>query len=180
MAAHLEMGATHPPEEAPKVFAGSYFGQFHPHRQDRWVFNAPGAGFFLHRFAWTLIVRHVVVAGVCSADDLALQDYWLVRRAKNLSVDGRVTFRALFAQQVRCLRCQELLLAAEQPPQSPDWWREWLRGTRRALARTGCSRTRPAKIIATLRVPSVSWYISDADAPRDLLEPDAVKVAPQV
>ncbi|WP_239476472.1 group II intron reverse transcriptase/maturase [Nocardia arizonensis] len=125
---------THP-KKPRKWVAARYFGTHHPHRADRWVFCAPTQTFYLHRFSWTRIVRHVMVAGTSSPDDPALQEYWMVRRAKNLSADGRVTFRALVAQRGRCPWCRELLLAADQPPESPEQWRTWLRVTRRALTR---------------------------------------------
>ena len=35
-----------------------YFGQFNKARQDRWVFGDRQSGAYLHRFAWTNIVRH--------------------------------------------------------------------------------------------------------------------------
>jgi RNA-directed DNA polymerase len=38
--------------------ANRYFGQFHPTRQDRWVFGNRDSGAYLHHFAWTNIVRH--------------------------------------------------------------------------------------------------------------------------
>jgi RNA-directed DNA polymerase len=33
--------------------ANRYFGQFHPTRQDRWVFGNRDSGAYLHHFAWT-------------------------------------------------------------------------------------------------------------------------------
>ena len=38
-----------------------YFGQFNKARQDRWVFGDRHSGAYMHRFAWTSIVRHLVV-----------------------------------------------------------------------------------------------------------------------
>ena len=38
-----------------------YFGQFNKARQDRWVFGDRHSGAYMHRFAWTNIVRHQLV-----------------------------------------------------------------------------------------------------------------------
>ena len=38
-----------------------YFGRFNRSRQDRWVFGDRASGAYLHRFAWTGIVRHQIV-----------------------------------------------------------------------------------------------------------------------
>ena len=38
-----------------------YFGKFNKARQDRWVFGDRRSGAFMHRFAWTNIVRHQTV-----------------------------------------------------------------------------------------------------------------------
>lgn len=59
------------------------FGQFHPSRQDRWVFGDRDSGIHLIRAAWTKIVRHRMVAGTSSPDDPALIEYsWAQRRRK--------------------------------------------------------------------------------------------------
>ena len=38
-----------------------YFGKFNKARQDRWVFGDRQSGAYMHRFAWTNIVRHQIV-----------------------------------------------------------------------------------------------------------------------
>ena len=38
-----------------------YFGKFNKARQDRWVFGNRTSGAYMHRFAWTNIVRHQIV-----------------------------------------------------------------------------------------------------------------------
>ena len=38
-----------------------YFGKFNKARQDRWVFGDRHSGSYMHRFAWTNIVRHQIV-----------------------------------------------------------------------------------------------------------------------
>ena len=59
-----------------------YYGRFHKSRRDRWVFGDRKSGAYLHKFAWTNIVRHRMVRGTASPDDPALADYWAERRRK--------------------------------------------------------------------------------------------------
>ena len=49
-----------------------YFGAFNPARHDKWVFGDRDSGAYLHKFAWTKIVRHQMVKGTASPDDPAL------------------------------------------------------------------------------------------------------------
>ena len=80
-----------------------YFGQFHPHRKDRWVFGSRQTGADPPRFGWTKIVRHDLVKGRASPDDPALAGYWAARRRKEppppVSADR---LRLLRKQQGRC------------------------------------------------------------------------------
>jgi RNA-directed DNA polymerase len=50
---------SHRNKSRPWVFA-RYFDKFNRSRQDRWVFGDRQTGAYLHRFAWTGIVRHLV------------------------------------------------------------------------------------------------------------------------
>ena len=72
--------ASHPNKPTSWVFA-RYFGKFNKARQDRWVFGDRHTGGYLHRFAWTNIVRHQIVKHRASPDDPALADYWAWRGA---------------------------------------------------------------------------------------------------
>ena len=83
------------------VFA-RYYGKFNKSRQDRWVFGHRKSGVYLHRFAWTHIVRHQIVKHGASSDDPALVDYWAQRRRKTpLPID--TTSRWLLkAQEGHC------------------------------------------------------------------------------
>ena len=49
-----------------------YFGKFNKFRNDHWVFGDAASGAYLARFAWTNIVRHIMVTGGASPDDPAL------------------------------------------------------------------------------------------------------------
>ncbi len=66
---------SHRNKSRPWVFA-RYFGTFNRSRQDRWVFGDRASGAYMHRFAWTGIVRHQIVRYRASPDDPALTDYW--------------------------------------------------------------------------------------------------------
>jgi RNA-directed DNA polymerase len=112
-----------------------YFGQFHPTRGDKWVFGNRESGAYLHKFAWTKIVRHDLVKGASSPDDPALTEYWAKRRRKadHESTTDHMRQRLLRDQRGHCATCGGLLLPDEQRPQSPDDWEHWLAVTRKEI-----------------------------------------------
>jgi RNA-directed DNA polymerase len=111
-----------------------YYGQFNKSRRDRWVFGDRDSGAFLPKFAWTKIVRHAMVAGTASPDDPALTEYWGQRRRKQAPPPlSAVVLRLLRIQQGRCPACGSLLLHADQHPQSPHEWEQWVRVTLTAI-----------------------------------------------
>ncbi len=110
-----------------------YFGKFNKARQDRWVFGDRHSGAYMHRFAWTHIVRHMVVKSGASTDDPALADYWAWRRRKPILPINNTTLRLLPAQDGRCSICKIRLLADEQQPQTPSDWEQWLTSTRTTI-----------------------------------------------
>jgi len=112
-----------------------YFGQFHPARTDQWVFGDRETGAYLHRFAWTKIVRHDLVKGRSSPDDPALAEYWAKRRRRNGDAPpiGRTRLHLLRKQQGRCPVCNGLLLHADHPPRSPEDWEQWAKAVRKAI-----------------------------------------------
>ena len=59
-----------------------YYARFNKTRRDRWVFGDRKSGAYMHKFAWTSIVRHQMVKGGASPDDPALAEYWAERRRK--------------------------------------------------------------------------------------------------
>ena len=59
-----------------------YFDRFNRSRNNRWVFGDKDTGAYLPKFAWTKIVRHVMVTGTASPDDPDLARYWADRRGK--------------------------------------------------------------------------------------------------
>jgi RNA-directed DNA polymerase len=126
---------THPNKPTTWVITRHY-GAFNKSRRDTWVFGDRDSGAYLHKFAWTRIVRHQVVTGTASADDPTLTDYWTNRRRKTMRppVD-RTSQRLLRAQHGQCVLCGQLLLQADRPPQSPQQWEQWLGSIRKAIVK---------------------------------------------
>ncbi len=110
-----------------------YFGRFNKARQDRWVFGDRQTGGYLHRFAWTNIVRHQLVRYRASSDDPALAEYWAWRRHKAPLPINRTALRLYRAQAGRCAICNSTLVAVEDRPQTPPQWETWLATTRKAI-----------------------------------------------
>jgi RNA-directed DNA polymerase len=107
-----------------------YFGQFNRSRRDRWVFGDRESGAYMHKFAWTKIVRHQIVKGAASPDDPALSEYWAWRRRKAPPPINNTNLRLLEAQDGRCPVCRDTLFAVDHRPQSPREWERWLATTR--------------------------------------------------
>jgi RNA-directed DNA polymerase len=125
---------THPNKPTSWVVA-RYFGTFNKSRRNKWVFGDRDSGAYLHKFAWTRIVRHQLVPGTASPDDPVLADYWTNRRRRSRMqppVD-RTTQQLLDSQQGRCTSCGQLLLHADRPPQNPREWEQWFGGLRKAM-----------------------------------------------
>ena len=123
---------THP-KKSKRWIVDRYFGKHNKFRNDRWVFGDRSSGAYITKFAWTPIVRHILVKGGASPDDSALADYWAKRRKKVKPPLDKYSLRLLAKQDARCPLCGNNLLAA-QPPQSPEQWeRWWLQITRRAI-----------------------------------------------
>jgi RNA-directed DNA polymerase len=122
------------PNKPKRWIVNRYFGQFNPARQAKWVFGDRDSGTYLPKFAWTKIIRHQLVSGTSSPDDLTLTEYWAKRRRRGPPpLMGTTTLRQLRAQHGRCARCRDLLLHADHEPQSPQEWEQWFRVTRRAI-----------------------------------------------
>jgi len=124
---------THPNKPSSWVTA-RYFGQFNKSRNDQWVFGDRDSGIYLHKFAWTRIVRHPMVKGAASPDDPALSGYWASRRSKAppLSIDT-TSLRLFEAQHGRCHICGDWLLSDNDRPQSPHEWERWQLAARRTV-----------------------------------------------
>ena len=124
------------PNKPTRWIIRRYFGTFNKSRHDQWVFGDRDSGAYLHRFAWTKIVRHQMVRGTSSPDDPALTEYWAARRHRGIPrpIDA-ATLRLLQSQHGRCPWCGQLLLDADRPPQTPREWEQWLAATRKAIIR---------------------------------------------
>jgi RNA-directed DNA polymerase len=83
-----------------------------------------------------MIVRHQMVRGTSSPDDPALTEYWAERRSRTRpAILGAFTLSLLRVQRGQCPLCGQLLLHADQPPQTPREWEQWLRATRKAITK---------------------------------------------
>ena len=99
------------------------------------MFGAPGTSAYVVKFAWTGIVRHIMVKGGASPDDPDLAEYWANRRRKVKPPLDSYTMRLLTRQDALCPLCGDHLLLAGQPPESPEQWeRWWLQLARRAIS----------------------------------------------
>jgi RNA-directed DNA polymerase len=116
--------------------APRYFGRFNTSRRDRWVFGDRHSGAYLHKFAWTPIVRHTLVKHRASPDDPALTDYWQSRRRRRKPPPlAPSTARQIRDQGGCCPLCGELLLHAKREPESPHEWERWFTMIRIAMIR---------------------------------------------
>ena len=110
-----------------------YFGKFNKARQDRWVFGDRTSGAYLHKFAWTNIVRHQIVRHGASPDDPKLADYWAWRRRKAPLPINRTALWLHREQAGRCAICKSTLVADEDRPQIPHQWETWLGTARKTI-----------------------------------------------
>lgn len=135
--------ATHNhPNKSRRWIVDRYYGQFNKSRANRWVFGDRDSGAYLPKFAWTKIVRHAMVAGAASPDDPALASYWEQRRRKQPPPPLSAPVRYLLGiQQGRCATCGGLLLHADQHPQSPHEWEQWVRVTLVAIRKQRITAT---------------------------------------
>ena len=131
-----------------------YFGRFNESRQDRWVFGDRESGRYLTKFAWTRIVRHQLVIRGASVDDPALTEYWASRRRRNKPPLSPLLLRLLHGQHGRCPLCGTLLLHADQQPQSPQEWEQWLRASGRRYAQRAHRRTGRKPVRRSRRLPT--------------------------
>ena len=110
-----------------------YWGRFNKARQDRWVFGDRSSGAYMHKFAWTNIVRHQMVMGTASPDDPALAEYWAERRRKAPLPIDKTSRWLLKAQDGRCPICKAALVPDDDRPHTPREWERWLATTRKTI-----------------------------------------------
>ena len=132
------------PNKSRRWIVDRYYGKFNKSKQNRWVFGDRDSGAYLPKFAWTKIVRHAMVAGAASPDDPALASYWEQRRRKQPPPLSASVRYLLGIQQGRCAGCGGLLLHADQHPQSPHQWEQWVRVTLIAIRKQHIAATTQA------------------------------------
>ena len=126
-------GATRSHQNKLRSWGFPVLRQFNKARQDRWVFGDRTIGAFIHRFAWTNIVRHNIVKHAASPDDPELADYWAWRRQKATVPINRTALWLHRRRDGRCAICKTTLLAASDRPQTPRDWEHWLATTRKTI-----------------------------------------------
>jgi RNA-directed DNA polymerase len=124
------------PNKSRRWVISRYFDRFDKSRQDRWVFGNRQRGSYLHKFAWTIIIRHQIVPGRASPDDPSLTGYWTRRRRRATLPINNTTLRLLRAQDGRCPICKGTLDAVEDQPQLLQQWEHWLSTNRTAIVKT--------------------------------------------
>jgi RNA-directed DNA polymerase len=124
--------SSHPNKPKAWVF-NRYYGKFNRSRQDRWVFGDRDSGAYLHKFAWTGIVRHQIVRYKASPDDRTLTEYWAWRRRKAPLPINTTSQRLYQAQDGKCLICKTALPAIDHRPDTPHEWENWLANARKTI-----------------------------------------------
>jgi RNA-directed DNA polymerase len=124
--------SSHPNKPKAWIF-NRYYGKFNRSRQDRWVFGDRDSGAYLHKFAWTGIVRHQIVRYKASPDDPTLTDYWAWRRRKAPLPINKTSQRLYQAQNGRCPICKTALPAIDHRPDTPHEWENWLASARKSI-----------------------------------------------
>jgi RNA-directed DNA polymerase len=98
------------------------------------VFGDRDSGAYLIKFSWTPVVRHVLVKGTSSPDNPDLASYWARRRRRSpVPPLEQYAARLMKAQRGYCPACGTLLLEADQEPQDPHEWEQWLTTIRKAM-----------------------------------------------
>ena len=175
------------PHKAKRWIIARYFGAFNRSRRDRWVFGDRETGAYLLKFAWTKIVRHVLVKGGASPDDPALAGYWAIG---GVVADPRLPgldLRLLLRQRGRCPSavdyCFTPIANHNHPPSGNSGSRHPARQSaarpitteRRPAARTNTPRSHAHCRGGSTPTPAVVQHLWKPDSPWGLLEPAAWK-----
>jgi RNA-directed DNA polymerase len=133
------------PDKGRHWVTARYFGRFNKSRNDTWVFGDRASGAYLHRYAWTAIVRHVAVTGRASPDDPALAHYWADRRRRQPTPQlAGSCHTALRAADGTCHLCGDQLLDTDPPdtPADGETWYANLHATLTYQTSTACTGSR--------------------------------------
>jgi RNA-directed DNA polymerase len=91
-----------------------YWGKLNPEYADQWVFGDTKMGYYLLKFSWFKIERHVLVRGTASPDDPTLQEYWAQRAAARTKYLPRRQQELARQQDYACPLCGESLFNEEE------------------------------------------------------------------
>ena len=121
------------PNKTGRWIRERYWGQFEEGRGDRWVFGSRAKR--LPKFAWTKIVRHVIVKGDASRDDPELESYWRSRSRKRLpEIESKRILSLAARQKGLCTRCgQDLIEGAGYDPDDVNDWARWFTARYRGI-----------------------------------------------
>ncbi|MGA4897586.1 group II intron reverse transcriptase/maturase [Streptomyces griseoincarnatus] len=119
--------------KTPRWLRERYWGKFDKSREDRWVFGSKAG--YLPKFAWTGIVRHVMVKGDSSQDDAELDSYWRKRARKRMpGVESKRILLLAARQKGLCPRCgQDLIEGAGYDPDDVNDWARWFTASYRGI-----------------------------------------------
>jgi RNA-directed DNA polymerase len=90
-----------------------YWGRLNPKVEDSWVFGDKRSGYYLQKFSWFPIERHVLVQGTASPDDPELREYWWARRKVNIRHLSLSDVRLAEVQDWLCPVCGANLIDGE-------------------------------------------------------------------
>lgn len=123
------------PKKPKSWIVKRHFGKFNKSRNDQWVFGDRISGAYLPKFAWTGIVRHVLIKYRASVDDPELIGYWDTRRRKRTPPPmDKVSLSLAYRQKGLCPLCRQALIpGAEYEPESPREWIAWFAASKKAL-----------------------------------------------
>lgn len=108
---------THP--KKPKYWTREkYWGRFNLRRpNEKWVFGNKKSGSYIIKFAWTRIVRHIIVKGKSSPDDPNLRYYWEKRNKKSskssVEIFNKKQATVAHRQDFKCPVCGQTLFNNE-------------------------------------------------------------------
>jgi RNA-directed DNA polymerase len=144
-----------------------YWGCLAPNRRDTWVFGDTRTGAFLWKYSWFRIQRHILVQGSASKDDPALRAYWDQRAmAGATSLSPRLQ-RVARRQRYSCEVCGDSLFNDE------ELHRHHI--TPKSQGGTNTDENLTLRhLYCHQQIHATQTMSNDA---RELLEPDAVKVA---
>ena len=182
MAAPIHLGPPPAPQQGPEMGHRPLLRHLQQDQERHVGLRRPHSGAYLHKYAWTKIVRHVVVTGRASPDDPALARYWADRRRKQPAPQLADSWhKALRAQAGTCPLCGNQLLDAGRPDSASqaEAWYAALRATLTFQASTARTAAGPPTAsytpTATAATQTTGQRARTADAeparPRGLLEP---------